>query len=109
MKQIFIVGFLGFSLTAHAEFLDGNQLLNRINTSGTQYSNALGYIMGVTDGLLGVTHCPPSNVTAGQITDMVKSHLENLPSVRHLPASSHVLFVLKEAWPCANKPQGKQI
>ena len=90
------------ALTAHAEFMDGNKLLTRIKGDAYDYVNAVGYITGVSDATRSVTHCPPENVTAGQITDMVKQHLESIPSLRHLTADQHVVYVLKKAWPCAN-------
>ena len=91
------------ALTAHAEFKDGNNLLNQIKGDTYDYVHAVGYITGVSDATRGVTHCPPSNVSAGQITDMVRLHLESVPSVRHLTADTHVTYVLKKAWPCAEQ------
>lgn len=97
--------------SAHAYFKDGNKLLSELNNnSGTQVLPAIGmgYITGVTDALLGITHCPPDNITAGQIRDMVKNYLENTPAIRHLPANQIVSHVLKSVWPC-EKPAGRQL
>jgi hypothetical protein len=97
---------------AHAFFKDGNKLLSELNNnSGTNVLPAIGmgYITGVTDALLGITHCPPDNVTAGQVRDMVKNYLDNTPAVRHLPANQIVSHVLKSVWPCAATPGGKQL
>lgn len=98
--------------SASAYFKDGNKLLSELNNnSGTNVLPAIGmgYITGVTDALLGITHCPPDNVTAGQVRDMVKNYLENTPAVRHLPANQIVSHVLKSVWPCAATPSGKQL
>ena len=94
---------------AHAEFLDGNKLLSRIKGDGYDYLNAIGYITGVADATRGVISCPPDNITAGQLTDMMKMHLESAPSVRHLPADQHVAYVMKKAWPCAEKKRGQDL
>ena len=66
----------------------------------------IGYIMGVVDAYGNITHCPPDNVTAGQLRDMVRNFLENTPSIRHLPANEIVGHVVKTAWPCAKKGTG---
>jgi hypothetical protein len=98
--------------SAHAYFKDGNKLLADLNNnSGTQIYPAIGmgYITGVTDALLGITHCPPDNITAGQIRDMVKNYLENTPAIRHLPANQIVSHVLKSVWPCAATPGGRPL
>ena len=89
---------------ALAEFKDGNRLLSQLNTgTGSDYMNALGYITGVADVLYGVTHCAPPNVTAGQITDMVRNYLDNFPATRHLSADRHIHHVLKSTWPCPER------
>lgn len=104
MKQFLISLVLGpcLLLPACAEFKDGNKLLMQIRGDSVDYVNAVGYITGVADALRGVIHCPPETVTAGQITDMVKRHLENSPELRHLTGDSHVAHVLRRAWPCAD-------
>lgn len=96
--------------SAHAEFLDGNKLLNllqgeeRKNSDGVaDFLQGLGYITGVSDSLRGVVHCPPSNITAGQITDMVKQVLISQPENRHLTGDRIVGWTLKRAWPCPER------
>ena len=86
---------------AHAEFMDGNKLYERM-TSGknTDYAMTLGYIIGVADTMQEVAHCAPPNVTAGQLIDMVKLHLEQNPSQRNRTGDLIVIHVLKTAWPC---------
>lgn len=93
--------------TAHAEFFDGNRLLNRLQgeerRDAADFLQGLGYVTGVSDALRGVVHCPPDNITAGQISDMVKQYLVNNPEVRHQTGDRIVGFVLKRAWPCAER------
>jgi Rap1a immunity proteins len=102
MKRLLLA--LAFVGPAHAEFIDGNKLLSDMNgTHGTQMS-ALGYVMGVADALQGAVVCLPTNVTGGQIHDMIKNYLNNVPRDRNLSADSIVARVLKDVWPCASRP-----
>lgn len=101
MKAPWILLFLAGA--AHAEFKDGNKLLSQIRGDSHDYVNAVGYVTGVADALRSVIHCPPENVTAGQIVDMVKRHLENSPELRHMTGDAHISFVLRRAWPCATE------
>lgn len=95
---------------AHAEFWDGNKLHQRLNGSATEQWVALGYVTGVADALLGVTHCAPEGVTAGQVRDMVRNYLENTPAVRHFSADTLVSRVLKTTWPCPDRtPPGRPL
>ena len=103
MRRFIVATVLGSCSLVHAEFKDGNRLLSQLNSTGMEYMNALGYVTGVADTLYGVTHCAPANVTAGQITDMVRNYLENVPATRHHSADRHVHHVLKSAWPCPER------
>jgi len=96
------------SLTAHAEFKTGNELLSDLNSPDTFLKGlSLGYIMGVADLGYGVIHCPPETVTAGQLRDMVRNYLTNTPAERHLSADTVINRVLRSTWPC--KPSGRGI
>lgn len=113
-RAIATAALVALCATAHANFKDGNRLLADLNNTGasnTQIMPALGlgYIMGVADAYGGITHCPPDNVTAGQVRDMVRNYLENNPAIRHLPANQIVVSVLRGVWPCADKPAGRQL
>ena len=103
MKRI-LIALAMLSGAAHAEFWDGNKLHS--NFTGTQGEQllALGYIMGVADTLQNVVFCPPTNVSAGQLRDMVSNYLANVPADRHLSAEGIVGKVLKSVWPCAQRP-----
>ena len=102
MKKI-LLSLLLCSSMAHAEFKDGNKLHSDLNGDIYDKMHAMGYIVGVYDVGRGVLHCGPSNVTAGQINDMIKNYLENIPADRHLTGDTIVNKVLKAVWPCAKK------
>ena len=106
MKKLILIAALA-ATAAHAEFKTGNDLLADLNDSSYfRQGIALGYIMGAHDTGTGVTHCAPATVTAGQVQDMVKRHLDAVPSARHLSADSHVTYVLSKAWPCPKRGSG---
>jgi hypothetical protein len=88
---------------AHAEFADGNKLLSDMNGDAMDRMHALGYITGVFDAGRSIVHCPPTNITAGQINDMVKNYLTNIPADRHLTGDAIIFKVLKGVWPCAKR------
>lgn len=105
MKHLIILAALAAGI-AHAEFKDGNKLLTQIKGDAMDYVHANGYVIGVYDSLHSIVFCPPNNVTAGQVTDMVKNYLEANPDQRHLSADRHVAKVLGRAWPCAKNNKG---
>lgn len=98
MKKIIIIALLACT-SAHAEFRNGNKLLEELEGSTFSRGLALGYIMAVTDAT-GTSHCAPSELTGGQIQDMVKNFLVKSPEIRHLPASTIVEYLLSKTWPC---------
>jgi hypothetical protein len=104
MRKLIAASLLALCANAHAEFRDGNDLYEDIrNSSYYMQGVAMGYIMGVTDSLRGITHCIAENATAGQIQDMVKQYLEENPGVRHLTANVLISRVLSRTWPCPKK------
>lgn len=103
MKRLLIIASL-ICGSAQAEFKDGNKLFSQMNQyASTDWFNAMGYITGVADTTYGVLHCAPANVTGGQLFDMVKSHMESYPGLRHFSADTIVTNVLKTSWPCPKK------
>ena len=106
MNKVLVIASLVASTAAQAEFLDGNKLLSKMNGEHTDRMVALGYIMGVADTQHGVSQCAPANATSGQMFDMVKQHLERTPATRNYSADIHVVYVLKNTWPCAEKKPG---
>jgi hypothetical protein len=109
MKKLTIIAAL-LCGTAHAEFFTGNDLLAKMN-GGNSYdaSMALGYVTGVFDTALGVDHCAPDRVTAGQARDIVRNYLEANPSVRQYSADIHTRIALGRAWPCPKKNTGSGV
>ena len=103
MRQI-IVALALLSSAAHAEFWDGNKLHNHLTGTTGEQLLGLGYVMGVADALQHVTFCPPGNVSAGQVRDMIANYLANVPADRHLTADGIISKVLKSQWPCAQRP-----
>ena len=104
MKKLLITLALA-STCAHAEFMDGNDLLNRLmDTAGTVNRAAgIGYVAGVFDSGMGVMHCAPVTVTLKQVSDVVRIALEASPTDRHKAADALVFRALGVAWPCAKK------
>jgi hypothetical protein len=94
---------------ARAEFIDGNKLLADMNGSHGHQMSALGYVMGVADTLQGAVTCMPPSVTSGQVMDMVRNYLNNVPRERHMSGDWIVAKVLKDAWPCAARTPGRQL
>lgn len=88
---------------AHAEFLDGNELLDRMrSTEPVRRAVAIGYVMGVHDTMAKINHCTPANVTSGQLRDIVQNYITNTPARRHESADVLVMDALKIGFPCAN-------
>lgn len=93
---------LALALPAHAQYMSGNDLLERLNDndSAVKRSVALGYILGVADGLDGQEVCVQRSVQAGQVRDVVHQWLRDNPALRHLPAAAIVAGSLSRVWPC---------
>ena len=86
---------------------DGNELLTLCN-SGYDFSQGmcLGYVRGLSVGvdmmlaLQDKKICYPSNITVGQMKDVVAAYIRRNPDKRH--ESNLILFMRAtiEAWPC---------
>ena len=100
MKKLLIAALLSTSLTAHAEFLTGNKLLELLNGSQTQQAVGMGYVAGVADVATGTVFCPEVEVTLGQLRDMTKNFLEKYPEHRSQTADTIVIALLKNFMPC---------
>ena len=104
MKRLLLTISACVCLSAHAgTFWYGNKLHNKLQGNTLEQMQALGYIMGVSDALDTATVCAPTNVTSGQLNDIIKNYLENTPAVRHLAADSLISAVLGRVWPCDKK------
>lgn len=104
MKKLLAIAAL-VCTCAHAEFKDGNTLLSDMNGSFGKQMNAIGYVTGVADALMHITFCPPAALSAGQIHDLVKQHLEVNPATRHHMADQIIGRILRVTWPCAQRGQ----
>lgn len=108
MKKLLALSLVVLCATAHAEFWDGNRLLEKYTASSYfEQGLAMGYIMGVADTTVGISHCAPPSSTAGQIQDMVILHLRTFPERRTRTADSLVIDTLKAAWPCPARNNGR--
>lgn len=87
-------------------FIDGNELLRLLQTSGQPRSAGMLYVMGVADAVdrqrTKYKQCfaIPEKVTAGQMADVVQQFLEKNPSGRHFKAADLVASALEDAFPC---------
>jgi hypothetical protein len=108
MKKL-IASLLFIPCMASAEFMTGNNLHGKMNGDFGDKMLALGFIQGVFDVYVSVTFCSPNSVTVGQVSDMVRSYLDNNPSIRHKTAESLINQALKQAWPCANNRGGTRL
>jgi hypothetical protein len=105
-KLIALLTLVLASFAAKAEFYDGNKLLAKMNSSETlDQMLALGYVMGAADATNTLAHCPPGNVTAGQMVDIVKRALTVYPEQRHKTGDWFVIQALKLAFPCPERPK----
>lgn len=110
MRNMIIAAFVFAPAAVCAEFLSGNDLLQRIESSDSvNRSIALGYVMGVHDALRSVTHCSPTTTTSGQVHDMVHVFLITNPQHRHASGDSIISHVLTARWPCEQRKGGQQI
>ena len=109
MRKLLLAGALLCS-SAHAQFFTGNDLLTRLNSdSAIDRTLGTGFIMGVYDATHSAIHCPPENVTVGQVKDMVLKNLQKGAEARHFAAEAFVTYTLNSAWPCPKKSKGREI
>jgi len=94
------------AIPAQAEMISGNKLhdeFKKSEDSVIKYGFTRGYLAGVYDSNAGITFCSPDEVTLGQLSNMTEKYLAENPAVRHLPAESIIVYMLKKVWPCAKK------
>lgn len=94
------------ALPAQAQMVDGNRLHNEFKKSDdneARYGFTRGYLAGVHDSNAGITFCAPNEVSLGQLSNMTEKYLAENPAIRHLPAESIIIYMLKKVWPCAKK------
>ena len=109
-KLVFLVLVISFSF---AGFIDGNELYESglesykidIGQRGSWIDVGFyaGYVDGVFDAYVGLLFCPPNNIKAGQVYDIVFKYLQNHPENRNLSANTLVFKALNKIWPCKKK------
>ena len=104
MRRILSTTLLSVSLYApvHAEFMTGRTLLARMNGDATDRANAVGYIIGVADSMMGTHSCPPHGLTSGQLASEVRKVLIDNPDKLMASADVFVQSVMLQ-WPCTKK------
>jgi len=86
---------------AQAQYQNGNNLYADLTgKTVTEQMFAMGYIIGVTDSFIRREVCPPTDVTQGQLLDVVLNYLASRPQIRHQPADLLVVLALRQHWPC---------
>ena len=110
MKKLLIALSL-VSTVAHAEFMDGNELLLKLTDQSSSVARgiAFGYVAGVFDAGFGTAHCASTSVTLKQVSDVVKIALEASPTDRHKAGDALVMRALMVAWPCAKPKKGESM
>lgn len=104
MKAIISTILLTLSTVASANYITGNELLERMNKRDPMHDMFVyGYVSAVSDFSRGDLHCAPLNVTVGQVRDLTHQRLMRDPSTRHRSASLLVAIALMEVWPCEKK------
>lgn len=95
---------LALASPVHAGMINGNYLLEQMqNKLPVAQTFSSGYIAGVHDSTARILFCPPSELTLGQLSSMVKNHLVDNPATRHLGADIIITGMLGDIWPCAKK------
>jgi len=110
---------LVFSLPAYADSPTGQEINSmmlrseaRTAPSGAEGSDFQagayeGYIMGVSDGLMGTSlyyYCAPPKADRAQLRTVVTKYLKTHQRDLHVPAGALVTAALIEAFPCKKKP-----
>lgn len=110
-----------FSLPAYADSPTGQEInsMMQLSEGRTAPSGAEGndfqagayegYIMGVSDGLMGTSlyyYCAPPKADRAQLRAVVTKYLKSHQRDLHVPAGALVAAALIEAFPCRKKSHG---
>jgi hypothetical protein len=107
MKKLF-VSLLFVPAMAQAEFINGNDLLNGLQSQETvERVFVMGYIAGIADANNSITYCPPPGIQLGQLRDMAKQYLIANASIRNLSGDVLIGDMLNRRWPCKTQPSGR--
>jgi hypothetical protein len=117
MKALTALLFALFSvLPAHAASPSGLELNHMMQQSEASHSESgdfqagayEGYIMGVSDGLVGTSmyyYCPPVKINKKQLRGVVSKYLISHQRDLNVPAGALVAAALIETFPCKKKSQ----
>lgn len=111
MRKLIVALATTLALSAHAEFVTGNHLLQTLKKdSALNRAVAMGYIVGIADAAEGTVSCLPPSVTIPQVINLVEQWMENNPQLLHNTGDRIVVAVLGQAWPCGtNKGGGRGV
>lgn len=109
MNKIFAIVASMFMASANAEFISGNHLLQKIESSDPfERGVAAGYVAGVFDATLKVYQCAPATVSLRQVVDLTHSILMERPDMREKSADIYVVSGLQRVWPCPKRSKGEK-
>lgn len=111
---IFAAGLFLICGKADAQYMDGNMLMEQCTA---KKAGCVAYIIGVVDAQQSQDEtvdsitapakkqfiCRPSNVTGGQLMDVVTKHLTERPAERHWPAAVLIRNAMVAAFPCRQR------
>jgi hypothetical protein len=100
MKTFIAMCLTALLSTAHAQFINGNQLHADFNGSASDKAFALGYVSGVVDSFDEELFCVPVKAELGQLRDIVRKFVASNPKERHRHAGALVVFSLATEFPC---------
>lgn len=104
MKRFISIALLTVSTAASAQFYNGNDLLQRMDSGEPHHQMlAMGYVAGVVDMTRGEYHCAPASASLGQVRDLMQNSIRNDPASRHLSGAVLVTLTLMDVWPCKKK------
>ena len=101
MKRLLIALTAALAFSAQAQFISGNTLHTRINSTETHDRIwAMGFITGVSDAYDGELFCVPNGVNVSQLVDITKDFIRRNPRDRHMVAAALVMLALVDVFPC---------
>ena len=111
-----LLSVLFFALPVYAGSPSGQELNRMMQYSEVRHSDGSdfqagayeGYIMGVSDGLMGTSlyyYCPPTKIEKNQLRTVVSQYLKSHQRDLHVPAGALVAAALIESFPCKKKSQ----
>ena len=111
-----LLSVLFFALPVYAGSPSGQELNRMMQYSEGRHSDGSdfqagayeGYIMGVSDGLMGTSlyyYCPPTKIEKNQLRTVVSQYLKSHQRDLHVPAGALVAAALIESFPCKKKSQ----